>query len=110
MTRKRKGETKKMDKSKLRMMARKVVKSRMTRARTMMKMRHNVKMPLQQTLMNNPTYLQEDGAEVEVEEGVADVDADEVVVQVLVLGDQEADQEAVDVVVDVDEGEVQAQH
>ena len=84
--------------SKPRMMARKVVKSRMTRGRTMMKMRHNVKMLLQQTPMSSPVYLQEGGAEVEVEE--------EVVLQVLVLRDQEADQEVADAW--MDEHEVQA--
>ena len=53
-------------------------------------------MLLQQTPMSSPVYLQEGGAAVEVEEEVADVDADEGVVQVPVLGDQEADQEVAD--------------
>ena len=60
-------------------------------------------MLLQQTPMSSPVYLQEGGDAVEVEEGVANVDADEVVVQVLVLGDQKADQEVADAWMDEDE-------
>ena len=55
-------------------------------------------MLLQQTRMSNPVYLEE----------VRDVDgvADEGVVQVLVLGDQNADQDAADAC----DGEVRTEH
>ena len=56
--------------------------------------------------MSSPVYLKEGGTAVEVEVEVTDVDAGESVVQILLPGDQEADQEVADAW--MDEHEVQA--